>query len=217
MKKVSKIMKWTQLPRISVVLVIFLGLYQSVKAQQPQGKVVFEDNFDDGKSLDDLDYTATAVQGAPEKPAISANKSASGKNSIYFPGKRTYIRKRFDRNGLSNIIFEWKANIPELGGSFGINLYNGRVAVVKTNLFSKNFVYFNEANEKITLAPYNANEWITFRIEITGNKYNVYMNNKLVGENIPTLGGQTAVNSIYYSVGNKTAYVDDIRISTKGE
>lgn len=213
MKKVNEIEKWI----LSVILVAFLGFFENVKAQQSQEKVVFEDNFDDGKSLDDLDYRTGATLGIQEKPVISANKSASGKSAVFFPVKQLNLRKKFDNVGLSNVIFEWKVNVPELGGSFGINLYNGRDAVIKTNLFSKNYVYLNAANEKVTLAPFNANEWITFRIEIKGNKYNVYMNNKIVGENIPTLGGQTKVNTVYYSVGNKAAYIDDIRILTRGE
>ncbi|NGM62237.1 hypothetical protein G5B30_09950 [Sphingobacterium sp. SGG-5] len=209
MKKVREIKKRGIASWMGALLVMFL---LNMPGQAAAQQAVFEDNFDDGKSLEALGYRPGAAQGMSERPVISSDRSASGENSVFFAVKQLNLRKKFDNVGVPNATVEWKVNVPEMGGSFGISLYNGRDAVVKTNMFSKNLIYINDANEKNTLAPYSANEWVTVRIAITGNKYNVYMNDKLVGENIPTLGGHTKVNTIFYSVGNKAAYIDDVRV-----
>ncbi|MEF3303453.1 polysaccharide lyase 6 family protein [Paenibacillus sp. GYB003] len=184
----------------------------SARAQPSEPVELFEDNFDGTENLEDLGYVLGGSGGVTERPYITNERSASVTNSVYFPVSSINMRKKFDNSGIKNVVFEWNAHVPP-SGSFAANLMQGGTNVVRTILFSGNWYYYNEAGTRVLLAPYQANEWMTLRIEMTGDRFNAYMNDTLVGEDIPTLASQSVVNTIYYSVGSKTAYVDDIRMA----
>lgn len=174
--------------------------------------LMFYDDFEDGKDLQTLGYTGNTKDGI--SAFISNEMSTSGEHSISFPTAGLNLRKKFDENGRTGVSAEWNVNVPTTG-SFATNLMQNSSSVVRTILFSGNWYYYNENAERVLLSPYSYNEWINLKITLDSGFFNAYINDSLVAENVPTLAGLSKVNTIYYSVGSKTAYVDDIRVDLK--
>lgn len=212
-------MSWKRIGMMACA-VVCMGLLMlafadhSAQAHITAPTIVFEHNFDGTETLEDLGYVLNGSGGVMERPELSDDHSVSGDYSVSFPVSGINMRNIFDEHGLENVIFEWKVRVPA-NGSFAANLMQGSKSVVRTILFAGNWEYYNEAGVRTHMAPYTAEEWMTLRVEMSGDHFNAYMNDVLVGENIPTLAGEKTVNTIYYSVGSKSAYVDDIVISAK--
>ncbi|HHV45213.1 MAG TPA: LamG domain-containing protein [Firmicutes bacterium] len=87
-------------------------------------------------------------------------------------------------------------------------------------------LYMTEKQNWLKLADYEANTWYHLRVEVdvASNTYDVYLNNNLVGTDVPFYGEQSSLNSVFIRLAHLRAepmppvypvHIDSIRIERK--
>lgn len=182
----------------------------SVEILPDSATLLFHDNFETGETLTELGYSGNTKDGVTAM--LSDSLSVSGAYSLSFPVAGLNLRKKFSENGVSGIRAEWNARVPA-SGSFAAYLMQDGTSVIRTILFAGNWCYYDESGQRNVIAPYTYNAWMNLKIEAEDGLYKAFMNDSLVAEGLPMLNGKTRVNTLYYSLGSKTALVDDIKVN----
>lgn len=201
-----------------LLIMFFFSLINDAKAQKLAEKVVLEENFDSGKTLKEMGWEPRTASDYPEStiPQISTQQKVSGTYSLYFNGKGGIANKIFDKSneGLENLVVEWKVKVLGNPNFMTVGLYGKKDLLLRIALNSGNLQYYSDAKTRITLTPYTTGEWLNFRVVLMNDRYNLYMNEALVGKDLPTAEGNTKATRIYCSMGaDAEAFIDDVRVS----
>lgn len=177
----------------------------------PQSSILFQDNFSDGNAddWDPSDGTSWVVE-----------KDETGNYIYEITGTENYPQTWPGEGEWSDYAFESRIRIKKgtvfiLVRANGSSFYNASINTSDISLARWNVNISEYKVVKSVKYPIQLNKWYLVRVEIVGQQYKLYIDNKLVTSytyetDSPVIKGGVG----YYIGGGETVQIDDVQVWT---
>lgn len=174
----------------------------------PQSSILFEDNFEDGNAKGWDASVGTWTVKKDETGNYVYEGTGPDNYPQTWPGNQNWTDYAFE----SRIRIK-KGTVFVLVRANGSSFYNASINTSDISLARWNAYESEYKVVKSTKYPILLNRWYLVRVEIVGQQYRLYINNKMVTSftyesDSPVVSGGIG----YYIGGGETIQVDDIRV-----